>query len=407
LSREPTVELPRPETFSASDKNAMAALKLLIQKKIEAAGGAISFAQYMELALYAPRLGYYVRDDHGIGAQGDFVTAPELSSVFGHCIANQCLEVLMHTGGGIAEIGAGTGKLALDLLTALPQARWPEHYTIVEKSPALRVRQRATLAALPVALGERVRWADSVPRMNGIIVANEVLDALAVERFKIRAGEIWELQVGCANGSFEWLERPATDALSAWWEDLSRVLEHSLADGYMSERCAQLPEFLRETTAPLRRGVALFLDYGYPRHEYFHPQRMDGTLLCHLQQRAHDDPFWAPGLQDITASVDFTAVAECAGSMGLEVAGYTTQAWFLLATGIDAALAGAAQADERAALHDLQAAKRLLLPGEMGERIQAIALTKDYSHPLLGMQMRDTSARLGARDFRSPAAPHL
>lgn len=395
---EQVTQLPNPEHFSALDREAMAALISVIRSRI-VEDGAISFAEYMELALYAPGLGYYVRDDHGLGAHGDFVTAPEMSRAFGCCIANQCQEVLAQTGGGIVEIGAGTGKLAVDILEALGPQQWPEHYTIVEKSPALRTRQAQMLDALPQALRARIFWADAVPNTDGIIVANEVLDALAVQRFIIRDDAIHELGVGLVEERLGWVELPASAELLAWWSDLKQTLPEPLPSGYVSERCAGLDEFLRVSTASLGRGIALLLDYGYPRHEYFHRERGDGTLLCHLAQRSHGDPFYAPGLQDITASVDFTAVAESAATLGLDVAGYTTQAWFLMSTGIDAALASFSQADHNAGLLEVQAAKRLLLPGEMGERIQAIALAKDYDAPLMGWRLRDTMARLRMREL--------
>lgn len=387
-------------TLGKESRDASAALGGILEDAISAAGGVLPFESYMEIVLYTPDFGYYARahdifGSTGGGDRGDFVTAPELSPVFSRCVATQVASVLADTGGDIAEFGAGSGRMAFDLLSALPERYWPRHYWIVEKSASLSDQQKQTLQALPHSLRERVRWTQQLPSMSGVVLANELLDALAVQRFIVTDDGPRPLGVVAKEGQFSWHPMPAEPELSEWYENLVPGLDAPLTVGYVSERCRSLSVQLELMSQSLQRGLMLLFDYGYPRHEYYHRERGDGTLLCHFQQRAHGDPFFLPGLQDITASVDFTAVAESALNLGLSVNGYTTQAWFLMGCGLDTELARLSELDEAVAIGALQAAKRLVLPGEMGERIQVMALGREYDQLPLGMQLRDQRNRLG------------
>jgi SAM-dependent MidA family methyltransferase len=366
-----------------------------IRAELAAAGGWLPFGRYMELALYAPGLGYYTAGAHKVGAGGDFVTAPELSPVFGRCVASQVGEVLAALGGGdVVEIGAGTGALAAELLGELErQGQLPRRYRILETSADFRARQRAALARLPERLTARVEWLERPPDapLRGVLLANEVLDALPVERFRIATAGVEALGVGLDGGRFAWVARPAGAELAA----AVAALGVDLAPGYASELCLVLAPWLESVAAPLAAGVVLLIDYGYPRSAYYGPSRAGGTLGCFHRQRRHDDPFVNVGLQDLTAWVDFTRVAEAGLAAGLEVAGYTTQAHFLLANGFEHHLATlrASLPAEREPLA-APAAARLVLPSEMGERFKCIALTRDYAAPLSGFALRDFTATL-------------
>lgn len=357
-------------------------------------GGWLPFERYMDLVLYAPGLGYYAAGAHKLGAGGDFVTAPELSPVFGHCVASQCAEVLGALGGGeIVEIGAGSGALAAQVLGSLAAAgSLPTRYRILETSPDLQARQRERLGALPAALAARVEWLAAVPAapLRGVVLANEVLDALPVERFRIAADGVEALGVEWRDGRLGWAARPAPPALAAAVAALG-----PLPVGYVSELCTRLGAWLAAVTAPLAAGVALFIDYGLARRAYYDAGRDGGTLACFHRQRRHDDPLRNVGLQDVTAWVDFTRVAEAALDAGLEIGGYTTQANFLLGTGFESHLARlrAILPPGREPLA-ANAALRLVLPEEMGERFKAIALARDYDGPLSGFALRDFTASL-------------
>ena len=366
-----------------------------IDAELERAGGWLPFARYMELALYAPGLGYYAAGAHKLGAGGDFVTAPELSPVFARCLAEQCAEVLGALGGGeILELGAGSGALAAELIASLARlGRPPARYRILEPSPELAARQRARLegAAVPV------EWLERVPQapFAGLLVANEVADALPVERFRVGAAGVESLGVAREGGRFAWRARAASAAVAAEVAALSASLPAPLAIGYESEYCPSLGAWLGAVSAPLARGVALFVDYGTERREYYAPGRAGGTLACHHRQRRHADPFVNVGLQDLTAWVDFTRLAEAGLAHGLELAGYTSQANFLLALSFErqlAALRAALPAAE--APFAVRAAARLVLPAEMGDRFRVMAFARDYERPLAGFALRDFSAAL-------------
>ncbi len=366
---------------------------------IAAAGGWLPCADYMDLALHAPGLGYYAAGAHKLGAGGDFTTAPELSPVFARCLASQCVDVLAALGGGeILEIGAGTGALAQGLLAELARVgTLPARYRILELSGELRDRQQRTLSALAPALAARISWEDRVPAapLSGLVLANEVLDALPVDRFRVGAPGVEALGVTVEDGRFAWARRAADRLLVDALAEIDAAIGEALPPGYVSELCLRLAPWLAAVTAPLERGIALFLDFGMARAEYYAPGRDGGTLACFHRQRRHDDPFVNVGLQDITAAVDFTRVAEAGLAAGFTVAGYASQAHFLLANDFEhhlaAVRAAAGPADEPLLA---RAAARLVLPGDMGERFKCIALARGYQRPLRGFALRDDTARL-------------
>jgi SAM-dependent MidA family methyltransferase len=359
----------------------------MIREQISAAGGWLSFEKYMERALYAPGLGYYSAGSVKIGAHGDFVTAPEVSDLFSRCVARQCADVLAETGGEILELGAGTGRMAATIVESLADLGvMPERYAILEVSADLADRQRRRIQRLPPALRDRVVWLDSLPQtpIRGVILANEVLDALPFQRFSLHEGKVAELGVALAGGSFVWSQKlgeiPAAAALI-------HELPLALPDGYVSEICLRTEPWIAGVGQCLNQGLLLLFDYGLPRAHYYHPQRTEGTLRCHFKQRAHDDPFVNVAVQDITAWVDFTRVAEAAFAANLEISGFATQAAFLLGTGIEAMTA--AVADPVAQARVAGEARRLLLPGEMGESFKAMALTRNLQRPLRGFAYQD------------------
>lgn len=373
------------------------ALGQRIQDEIEANAGAISFACFMELALYEPGLGYYSAGQNKFGEQGDFVTAPEISSLFSICLARQCAEVLeAMQAPQILELGAGQGTMACDILLELARRDClPERYMILETSADLRQRQYALLShKIPEHLS-RVTWLDALPgAFPGIILANEVLDALPVERFIVREEKIAELCVTRKDDGFDWLECDAATELEDRVREIQRHSVDAFPAGYRSEINRMLPAWLKSLADCLERGMLLFIDYGYSRHEYYHEQRVDGTLVCHYRHRAHADPFLYPGLQDISASVEFTAVAEAAVKAGLSVQGYTTQAFFLLACGIEQLMHESASDSGQARMELARQVKLLTLPAEMGERFKVMALTRDLTRPLSGFSVVDHRHRL-------------
>ncbi len=385
------VDLP---DLTAAEVDHVSALQARIVAAIEGAGGWIDFAAFMRMALYEPGLGYYSAGARKFGASGDFVTAPEAAPVFSRCVAVQCAEVLQSLGprAVVLELGAGSGALAAVALAELEKREaLPGEYWILDVSADLRERQHATIAAATPHLLPRVRWLDALPEeFEGVVLGNEVIDALVVERFSIRAGAVRALGVGAtADGGFRLVEAAASPRL----QQAVRAIEHELGwrlpEGYESEINLGLASWLQAVAAPLRRGVLLFVDYGLPRRELYSRERVRGTLLCHFRHRFHDDALARVGLQDITAWVDFTAVAEAAQSAGLEVACYTPQAQFLIGCGLGKFVANVADLDLVDRVNLSRQAMMLTLPGEMGERFKAIALTRDYDAPLCGFAVRD------------------
>ena len=383
---------PSEEALQHSER-----LRALILANIAAAGGAISFAEYMDLVLYAPALGYYSAGAHKFGAAGDFITAPEISPLFARCLANQCAQVLQLLNGGVVmEVGAGSGAMAVDLLAAMAKLKClPEKYFILERSADLRERQHALLAEKVPEFLDRVEWMDRLPNqpIRGVVLANELLDALPVHLFTMTEEEPLELFVGEKAGVLNWQGLPIRNVrlLTRITAIQQSVNDGGLPHGYTSEINLAADAWIRSLADVLEAGMLLVLDYGFPRSEYYHPQRTAGSLMCHYRHHAHDDPFVWPGLQDVTAHVDFTAMAEAADAASLHVAGYTTQGAFLLACGITEALA---EFDGFAQMRMAQGMKKLTLPHEMGELFKVMALTRDIEEPLKGFALHDMRARL-------------
>jgi SAM-dependent MidA family methyltransferase len=392
------MSLPSPLPPLTADEQAHSdQLIALIRDEIDRHNGWLSFERFMELSLYAPGLGYYSAGARKLGADGDFVTAPEISPLFSRCLARQCAQVLSELDGGdILELGAGSGVMATDILLELESLQQlPQRYFILEVSADLRERQRATLQARAPHLLERVQWLDALPtNLIGVVIANEVLDALPVQRFAIRSGQVNAIGVTWQLGKLDLSEVRADATLTQAVCEIEAQLGHALPNGYCSEVNLRLRDWLAGIAQSLQRGVMLFVDYGLPRAQYYSDDRQRGTLLCHYRHRFHDDVLIHLGLQDIGAWVDFTAVAESAVDSGCSVIGYTTQANFLIGCGIDGLLNGLAQHGLESRLQIGKQAMVLILPGEMGERFKAIALGKEWSSPLMGFSVRDLAAAL-------------
>ncbi|MCP4046058.1 MAG: SAM-dependent methyltransferase [Gammaproteobacteria bacterium] len=380
-------------------------LAAIIRMKITE-NGPISFSDYMEMALYEPGLGYYSAGLQKFGEGGDFVTAPQLGNVFARCLANQIGQIganLCQQDPGeyeIIEAGAGSGVLATDLLKALQDNHPPARYRILERSAHLRQVQKETLSQSVPQWMDKISWLDEPPETGwqGVFLANEVLDALTVDRFCVETDGIRQLQVVDGANGFNWVEGPCATGMESKIQTILSGLEKKPTAGYRSELNTRLPAWLQAVTTGLQKGVALFIDYGYPRRDYYQADRRDGTLICHYQHRAHNDPFKWPGLTDISASVDFTALAEAADECGLEVCGYTGQAMFLLGCGLDRLLAESQSLSETERLRINNQVRQLTLPGEMGERFQVMALGRgldeDLAYKLLGFKIADLSHRL-------------
>ena len=361
-------------------------LRALIREQICAAGGAIAFSRFMELALYAPGLGYYSAGARKFGASGDFVTAPELGGLFAQCVAASIAPVLQQLGpvADVLEVGAGSGAFAEAALQKLQSLEaLPARYAILEPSADLHERQRQRLQRqLHPLLFERVQWLDGPPQQtwNGVLFANEVIDALPTPRFTLQRGDVFEEHVALdGDGNFVRVDRPADALLAAAVRHVERQLDAPFVDGYRSELLPQLPYWVQAVIGGMDRGALLFVDYGHPRREYYQPQRRDGTLRAFRRHRLVEDVFAFPGLQDLTASVDFTALAEAGTGAGFDFTGYCTQASFLVGNGLQQNLAAAeaAAADEAARYQLRQQAKQLTLPDGMGERFQAMGFQRD------------------------------
>ena len=368
-----------------------------IWEEIDTRGGWLSFERFMEMALYEPGLGYYSAGAIKLGAGGDFVTAPEVSSLFSRCLAIQCGEVLQHvSGSSILELGAGSGVMAADLLNELAaQGCLPERYLILEVSADLRERQLALIRERAPEHEARVDWLDRLPEeFRGVVLANEVLDALPVQRFRIRGDQINALGVTWQLGRLDWSEIRAAPELEAAVRRIEANTGERLPDGYTSEINMRLAPWIGGIGAALREGVALFIDYGLPQRQYYRSDRREGTLLCHFRHRFHDDPLINVGVQDIGAWVDFTAVAEAACAAGLTVAGFATQAHFLIGNGLEQLLAPAAGNEIASRVQLARQAMLLTLPGEMGERFKVIGLSRGVEQPLRGFGVRDLAATL-------------
>jgi SAM-dependent MidA family methyltransferase len=383
------MSLPAPSSDALAASHA---LQQLIAADIERHDGAIPFARFMELALYAPGLGYYSGGAAKLGQDGDFTTAPEITPLFGAALAQVAADIMAQSAPRILEIGAGTGKLARDVLSELARAGVAvEQYAILELSGELRARQQQALADFP-----QVVWLDALPdAFNGVVLGNEVLDAMPVELISKTPSGWAELHVGIADGRFVFVERAASAAALA--QIAAQIADpDELPDGYVSElhgvACGFMASLARMLAAG-KGGAAILLDYGFPAHEYYLGQRATGTLMCHYRHHAHADPFYLPGLQDITAHVDFTAMALAAQDGGAEVLGYMSQAAFLIGAGIGELLLRTDPAESRAFLPQSNALQKLVSPAEMGELFKVLVVGQAVQLPAV-LQASDRSHRL-------------
>lgn len=377
---------PSPDALAHSQR-----LSELIRHDIAAQGGWIPFSRFMELALYAPGLGYYTAGARKFGEAGDFITAPELSTLFGRTFAKQLLAVMQASTPHILELGAGSGKLALDILTELERRdALPESYSILEVSADLRERQQALIQERLPHLASRVQWLDALPeKISGAVIGNEVLDALPVHLVYWSEGRILERGVGSNGTTFAWQDRiPENTALLAIAKDII------VPDDYLSEISLAARGLIASLSERLERGAMLFIDYGFGSAEYYHPQRSRGTLMCHYRHHSHDDPFYLLGLQDITAHVDFTAIAETSIDHGASFLGYTSQAHFLINNGVTDLLSEVSPENVRAYAPLSSQFQKLTSPAEMGELFKVIALGKGMEGPLAGFLRGDMSRRL-------------
>ncbi|MDP2252620.1 MAG: SAM-dependent methyltransferase, partial [Thiobacillus sp.] len=359
---------PTPDALAHS-QHVAAHLRTLI----DAAGGWIPFSRHMEAALYAPGLGYYAAGAMKFGAAGDFVTAPELTPLFGRTLAHALAPVLAETGGEVLELGAGSGRLAVDLLGELERLdALPARYSILEVSADLRQRQQIVLARDLPQLAGRVQWLDALPaHFSGVTLGNEVLDALPAELVHWTENGPLSRGVIVEGDTFSWQDRPIADPLLR-----ARAGALDLAPGYVSEINLAADALIASLAQCLDRGLILMIDYGFGQSEYYHPQRHMGTLRAHYRHHALDDPFYLPGLCDLTAHVDFSAVARAGAAAGLELAGYASQAGFLLNSGLTELLMQTPPSDAAAYLPQANAVQRLVSPAEMGELFKVIGFSR-------------------------------
>jgi SAM-dependent MidA family methyltransferase len=389
LAAAPITDLPEPD---AAAREHSAHVVAAVRADIECAGGYISFAQYMQQVLYAPGLGYYVAGARKFGQGGDFVTAPELSALFAQALADQVAQILVSTAAReIVEFGAGSGALAADLLNALAaRDALPARYAILEVSPDLRERQHATLLRRAPQHLPRVTWPGVLPAaIDGAVLMNEVLDAVPPHLVVRRDGAWFERGVALGE-PLRWADQPLAD-------EALRVLAHERfppAGDYASEINPAAEALVAGVGARLIGGALLVIDYGFPQAEFYHPQRSAGTLMGHYRHHAHADPFLWPGLSDLTAHVDFTAIALAGERSGLALAGYTSQAAFLLGCGILDRLAECGDPASAAYLREASAVQMLTSPAEMGELFKVLALAKSPAIAWPGFALADRSHRL-------------
>ncbi|RKX66542.1 MAG: SAM-dependent methyltransferase [Tenericutes bacterium] len=363
-----------------------------IEQAIALSGGKITFADFMHRCLYTPGLGYYSNGSHKLGEGGDFVTAPELSPLFSRTIAQQALPVLKQLSEpNLLEFGAGSGKMAATILAELEHANLlPNNYFILETSAELRLRQQETLLATVPELINRVHWLDQLPaQFTGLILANEVCDAMPVHRLLFKDNEVYELYVSFEKGTFQWCNGPLSDpALKERASHIKDLIgEHAMA--YEAEVNLAAEAWTSSIASFLKQGAVFIIDYGHPRTPYYHPQRSNGSLMCHYQHQGHDNPFVHIGLQDITAHVEYTSLAEAAVAGGLQVAGFLSQADFLLSGGITTLAAAEMNTNDLNMMQCASEIKRLTLPGEMGEVFKVLVLTTGLEQPLTNIQAGD------------------
>lgn len=394
MQQQQLLSLPQPDAESAAHSMRVAEY---VRHRIRDAGGQISFAEYMHHVLYAPELGYYSAGTTKFGAAGDFTTAPEVSSIFGHIVARQCAAVFAEIDSpSILEFGAGSGKLAADILLMLAKldALPPRGYQILEVSADLRERQQSYLRSEAPDLVDSVTWIDRMPEQHsGVIIANEVLDALPVERFIRHRHRVTQICVAVEDDAFALCERDAPEDLTAAVTAIEAELGERLADGYASEVCLAAPQWVEDIARTLRDGVVFLFDYGVSLREYYAPARSGGWLRCHFRHRAHEDPLILPGIQDVTSWVNFTTVAEAAVKGGLDIAGFVTQSQFLIGGGLEQLLADFPELPIDAQLKLSSQVKLLTLPAEMGENFKCLGLCRgELTQPAaFGLADRTTS----------------
>ena len=392
-----TLPKPAPEAEKHSEQ-----LVLKIQDEIQSAGGWLDFARFMQLALYATGLGYYSAGSQKFGdikkGGGDFVTAPQISPLFAQTLANQMIQVLQLTQGSVLELGAGTGKLAVDCLLTLAKLNGlPERYFILEVSDHLRQVQLETLSqTLPQDVLQRVEWLNELPQQfAGIVIGNEVLDAIPVNIVHKHANGIEVCGIAVVNHKLVWQNRPinqhGTPSEKSLFEAVTNL---NLPEGYTTEINPAASGLMTSLATILKNGAILMIDYGFSAREYYHPQRNQGTLMCHYQHYAHTDPLIYVGLQDITAHVDFTSIAHAAVKGGLSLSGFCSQAQFLMNCGILTLLSEVSPTDMARYAPLAAAAQKLLSPAEMGDLFKVIAFTKEIDTPLMGFLTGDKSHTL-------------
>jgi len=369
-------------------------ISILLAERIcsDATETAMPFSRFMQMALYEPELGYYSAGKHKFGEGGDFVTAPELGSAFAFCLSEQCQQILETLpGGNIFEAGAGQGRLAVDILLELERrGALPGRYQILELAHGLRTIQKETFEKYAPHLLGRVEWIDDFPtEFEGVMLGNELLDAMPVELFEVQDTGAVRIDVSCNDDQLQLVKGPPLA-----FSETQRLQDKALPTGYRSEINLQAEAWIAGAAKSLSRGVLLLIDYGFPRDEYYHPQRNTGTLMCHYRHHAHVDPLILIGLQDITAHIDFTAMAEAALESGLDVLGYTSQGAFLMASGLETLVARSDANDSRAHLQLTAQIKKLTHPSEMGELFKVIAFGKQFEEPLKGFMLQDRRHRL-------------
>ena len=391
--------LPEPSQEQQSHSQQ---LLQIIQQEIKAAGGQIGFEQYMAMALYQPGLGYYAAGLQKFGASGDFITSPEVSPLFAQSLARQVQQVMTELDEPVLiEFGAGSGILAVDLLMELEVLdSLPSAYWIIEVSAELQQRQQNKIKESCEHLLDKVVWLQQLPEQStdAVVIANEVLDAMPVVAFEKQQAELFERMIADDDHRLGWALQPASEKLQAAVAEIEKSIEYPLPENYRSEYNPSIKPWLKSLSDLVKKGLVLLIDYGYDAKQYYSEERIMGTMMCYYQHRAHDDVFFYPGLQDITAFVDFTAVAEAAVSSDFDVMGYTTQAQFLFGSGLpeifEKKMAQFSEDEIKQQVYLSQQVKTLTLPSEMGERFKVMALGKNIESGLIGFSIADFRTRL-------------
>lgn len=381
-------ELPIPSDLAQQHSEALISL---IKNEIDNNDGVISFQRYMELALYAPGLGYYAAGSVKLGEEGDFITAPEISPLFSQTLANAILPVL-NSEQIILEVGAGRGRMAADILNFLSHKdKLPKEYWILELSADLRERQKQTIKEIAPKFFDKIKWLDELPdKFSGVVLANELLDAMPVQLFQKNESDINEVNVVWLNDKFSFqLKSSFDERLVTRVKEIESELEIDFESNYVSEVNFSAEDWLKSIAEKLQQGIIVLVDYGFPRHEYYHAQRAQGTLMCHYRHRTHPDAFVYPGLQDITAHVDFTAMADAALESDLKVMGYTNQVGFLMGAGLLELSTVDEDQDTQQQMEIASQIKKLTLPHEMGELFKVIGFSKNCDIDLPAFEFRD------------------